>query len=643
MKLLLPLQSVLVGLFCLLKTPANAQDPTIGLCKQGGGGFDIDVSEGCAPLAVKLTNTVSNSLNVSYNYGYDGRAAPSLSTITSNVYNIRGSFVVLQQVVVPSGVIYACKSVTVFESRQLTAAYSSCGGGKITLSLAEDQIIAGYDEARIEWGDGQTSNWKRGDSYIFEHNYTNTSTSPTVKITGLHVGKSCAQGATANIPISFQQAQLNDISIKSVEMLGSGVLRLNYLGVTAIPTEIKYSTDGNTFGSAGKRSSGGLQPVDIKNVNVNQSYKVKLSSQDLCQGLTDSKVITSMTLAGKSVDGKNTLTWNKYPADADFVSYDLLRDGTVIKSFNSIEEITYTDEDVACGSYSEYQVVAKLKDVTSTSAPVGVKTEVSSARPILQASVSVAGDNIVVIKANVPGAGPNSTYDLSIEKAEAGTPTFRKIITLYNQNEYSDPDVKTAETSYCYRFNYQNSCGQKLPVTQPICTILLKKNLTTLTWSPESPLLEGVDNYEVNQIASGGSTTIPNQLKTSYTVQLSAQSDLEYNFQIRANSASEDFESLSNIINYRRSAGVFVPDAFSPNGDGYNDVLEAKSTQLQSFAFSVLNRWGEVVFHSEDIAKGWDGTINGENAPVGSYVYKMTFVDDINQTVEKSGTFMLLR
>jgi gliding motility-associated-like protein len=56
-----------------------------------------------------------------------------------------------------------------------------------------------------------------------------------------------------------------------------------------------------------------------------------------------------------------------------------------------------------------------------------------------------------------------------------------------------------------------------------------------------------------------------------------------------------------------------------------------------------MNRWGQVVFHSEDIATGWDGTINGANAPVGSYVYKMTFVDDINQTVEKSGTFMLLR
>ncbi|CAG5071740.1 hypothetical protein DYBT9623_03732 [Dyadobacter sp. CECT 9623] len=640
MRLLLPLSSFVFLLFNLLITNADAQ----GLCDRGGGGFEVDNSEGCAPLTVRITNTLPNPLSLTYAAAYDGRSnTPPIQEVSSVTYRNRGVYTLLQQAVVAEGKVYACKTITVYESRPLTAAYSSCGGGKITLILAEDLVITGYDQARIDWGDGTSALWAKGDSYILEHNYTNTSTSPTVSITGLHVGKSCAQGAVTSIPISFQQAQLNDISVKSLEMLGGGILRVNYLGVTAIPTEIKYSTDGNTFATAGKRSSGGLQPFDINNVNVGQSYQVKLASQDLCQGLTDSKPINSMTLAGKSEDGKNILTWNKYPADGDFVSYELLRDGTLIKTFNSIDEITYTDEDVACGSYSEYQVIAKIKDVTSTSAPVGVKTEVSTARPILQASVSVSGDNLVVIKANVPGAGPNSTYDLSIEKAESGTPTFRKIITLYNQNEYSDPDVKTSETSYCYRLNYQNSCGQKLPVTQPFCTMLLKKNLTTLVWSPESPLLEGVSSYEVNQIASSGSTIIPNQLNTNYTIKLNAQSDLEYNFQIRATSPDGDFESLSNIINYRRSAGVFVPDAFSPNGDGYNDVLEAKSTQLQAFTFSVMNRWGQVVFHSEDINTGWDGTIKGENAPVGSYVYKMTFVDDINQTVEKSGTFMLLR
>jgi gliding motility-associated-like protein len=275
---------------------------------------------------------------------------------------------------------------------------------------------------------------------------------------------------------------------------------------------------------------------------------------------------------------------------------------------------------------------------------VGVKVETGNAKPLNGGSVSVLDASSVVIKADVPGAGPNTSYELSIERAESGSALFKKIITLYNESEYIDNAAKASEFSYCYRIGYENSCGQKVPVSEPICTILLNKNLTTLYWTGESPILGGFEEYQVMQSGSSGSAEeIPVQKNTTYTVKLNAQSDLEYNFQVKATSQNGDFESLSNTINYKRSAGVFVPDAFTPNGDGFNDVLEANSTQLQSFDFSVMNRWGVVVFHSEDLANGWDGTVDGTNAPVGYYYYKMTFIDDINQTVEKSGTFMLLR
>lgn len=640
MRLPLSLFFLMSGFFVVLKSFGQ------GLCDRGGGGFELDKTEGCAPLLVRITNTIPNPIVVGYNQAYDGRSTtPLIQEVSSYNYALPGTFTILQQAAISSGRVYACQKVTVYESRAVIAQYSSCGGGKVTLTLTEGAVIRAYDEVDINWGDGKTEKWKRGDALILEHNYADATSSPVVRLTGGYTqGQACARGATASLPISFQQAQLNSIEIKSVEMRGDGSIRLNYQGLTAVATEIKYSANGTNYVTDGKRSSGGLQPYDIKNLNKDQVYKLKLSSQDLCNGQRDSREYSSMTLSGKSEEGKNVLTWSQY-SDADgFKGYDLLRDGTVIKSFTSISDVTYTDEDVQCGSYSEYQVVAKINDVTSTSAPVGVKTEISNARPIQEAVVAVVDDHSVVIQANVPGAGPNSTYDLSIEKAEAGSATFRKIITLYNENEYMDPDVKTNELSYCYRLSYQNSCGQKAPASQPICTILLTKQLSTLSWTAESPLLSGVASYEVNQTgSSGGQEQIPVQMSTSYTVKLNAQSDLEYSFQIRANSVTPGLWSLSNVINYKRSAGVFVPDAFSPNGDGYNDILEAKSNQLQSFNFSIMNRWGEVVFHSDDISNSWDGTINGENAPVGYYIYKMIFVDDIDQTVEKNGTFMLLR
>jgi len=634
---------ILPFLASYLISPVQSQ----GLCDIGGGGFELDKSEGCAPLLVKITNTVPNPIAVEYSLDYKGNSNPAYINVASYQYNTPGNFTVLQRVFLSSGKIAtACRQIRTYESSPVTAQYTSCGGGKVNLVIQDNKISQAYDQYEINWGDNSPVDIvAKGAIMSAEHYYNNTSVSPVVKVTGLYNSNSaCARGRSFSDKISFQQAQLNSIQIKAVEMRGDGSIRLNYLGITAIPTNIKYSTDGVSYIAAGTRSSGGTQPYDIKGLNVKQVYRLKLSSEDLCSGEMDSEVISSMVLAGKSEDGKIMLRWSQYGSSDGFKSYDLLRDGTVIKSFSSVSEITYTDEDVQCGSYSEYQIVARIKDVTSTSAPVGIKAEIAVPKPIQQASVSVISDNSVIIKANIPGAGPNSTYDLSIEKAEAGSTVFKKIITLYNQNEYSDLSVKTSEKSYCYRFNYQNSCGQKLPPTEPICTILLKNELTTLSWNNELPVLGGLKGYSVIQKgASGTQQEIPVQMNYSYTLKLDKKSELEYSYRVKASSVVSGFESFSNIISYRRNAGVFVPDAFTPNGDGFNDVLEAKSTRLKSFDFSVFNRWGEVVFRSDVLTNGWDGKINGINAPVGSYIYKVTFVDDINQTVEKSGTFMLLR
>ncbi len=69
---------------------------------------------------------------------------------------------------------------------------------------------------------------------------------------------------------------------------------------------------------------------------------------------------------------------------------------------------------------------------------------------------------------------------------------------------------------------------------------------------------------------------------------------------------------------------VFVPNAFSPNGDGNNDffkVIARKLIQVQEF--NIYNRWGQVVFSTKDISRGWDGTFKGVPQDVGTYYYMM--------------------
>jgi gliding motility-associated-like protein len=66
---------------------------------------------------------------------------------------------------------------------------------------------------------------------------------------------------------------------------------------------------------------------------------------------------------------------------------------------------------------------------------------------------------------------------------------------------------------------------------------------------------------------------------------------------------------------------VFVPNAFSPNGDGNNDILFVRGLWVEKVIFRVFDRWGELVFESDQIANGWDGTFQGRKLDPDVYDY----------------------
>ena len=71
---------------------------------------------------------------------------------------------------------------------------------------------------------------------------------------------------------------------------------------------------------------------------------------------------------------------------------------------------------------------------------------------------------------------------------------------------------------------------------------------------------------------------------------------------------------------------LFVPNAFSPNGDGLNDLLLAKpKCPVDKYSFNVYNRWGSKVFESDQPGEGWNGYFNGRLSPVGVYIYQASF------------------
>jgi gliding motility-associated-like protein len=89
---------------------------------------------------------------------------------------------------------------------------------------------------------------------------------------------------------------------------------------------------------------------------------------------------------------------------------------------------------------------------------------------------------------------------------------------------------------------------------------------------------------------------------------------------------------------------IYVPSAFTPNGDGRNDVLHVIAPGLKQLDyFRIYNRWGQVVFESKDLLKGWDGRINGQLPETGVYVWIMRGINYLGDVVGRKGTLTLIR
>jgi gliding motility-associated-like protein len=88
---------------------------------------------------------------------------------------------------------------------------------------------------------------------------------------------------------------------------------------------------------------------------------------------------------------------------------------------------------------------------------------------------------------------------------------------------------------------------------------------------------------------------------------------------------------------------LYIPNLFSPNSDGVNDIFNIFTDVVKIFSMKIFNRWGEKVFESNEYNQGWDGYHNGELAPAGNYVYEtsITFVD--GQTEKRKGSVILVR
>jgi gliding motility-associated-like protein len=99
------------------------------------------------------------------------------------------------------------------------------------------------------------------------------------------------------------------------------------------------------------------------------------------------------------------------------------------------------------------------------------------------------------------------------------------------------------------------------------------------------------------------------------------------------------------LVRVQAASAIYVPNVFTPNGDGQNDLLlpTTVATIKALRFFRVFNRWGKMLFETTQKGKGWDGRYNGQLQPLDTYTWVIEGVDENGTIIKKQGSVTLLR
>jgi len=228
-------------------------------------------------------------------------------------------------------------------------------------------------------------------------------------------------------------------------------------------------------------------------------------------------------------------------------------------------------------------------------------------------------------------------------------------ITNVEDTVYIDKTVDVSNHSFCYSLQVTDKCGHISDTSDFGCNIVLKgiseRWYFDLNWNPYREWASGVNEYVLYRSVDTGSlrpiVALPNS-SLKYR-----DGDLDYwwggyYYQVHA---SQNFDtsqrftatSSSNVIYLIQPPLLHVPNAFSPNGDGINDIWGFVPVFVKEFNIKVFNRWGEKVFDTDNKANQWDGTFMSDNPFDNVFIWVATYTGWDNNFYKQQGTVTILK
>ncbi len=234
---------------------------------------------------------------------------------------------------------------------------------------------------------------------------------------------------------------------------------------------------------------------------------------------------------------------------------------------------------------------------------------------------------------------------------------YKPSLPLDDQSTFTDTSANTAVTSFYYRLQTKDACGVFLK-SNTARTVQLKggaasgrKNL--LTWTSFMYPAGTITGYQIIRLNNGAATPIglPLDIGTTQTTDIVASDESSACYRIGTNftfplpdGTTEDATSYSNTVCLQQIIGFWMPNAFTPEGlnSEFKPLLVFKDN-IQTYQFSIYDRWGGKIFETITPGEGWNGKRGANNLPQDAYNYILRVTQPDGKIVEQKGIVMLLR
>jgi gliding motility-associated-like protein len=246
---------------------------------------------------------------------------------------------------------------------------------------------------------------------------------------------------------------------------------------------------------------------------------------------------------------------------------------------------------------------------------------------------TICGGTTVTFNAAPENAGAIPVYQWRINNKDVGN----------NSPTFSTDELSSGDQVSCM-LSINNVCSS-VSISSNVVTMAIRSS-PVISITPADTVINSGDHLQLIGIITGNVSSYqwtPEDKLDNPTVLSPTTVQLTDNTTYTLTATSNEGCTVSKSVLVKIFKQLYMPNAFTPNGDGRNDVFRIPpGASLILDEFSIYDRWGMKIFSTQNVSKGWDGTINGIPEPMGAYVYVIRGTNEKGKIFLKD-SFILIR